>query len=287
MNAFFQNRGFWFRLGILIALTAAGGFVAVTFGTVFAVLIFGSAKIASHDTDAVLFLQAFVTLGLFAAPALVFGRCFAENLTLRAKPKLTSVLVCVLIMTVSMPFCSFLEELNLSMRLPDSLSGLEDWMRRQEDAANLLTEKILSRTSPGYTALNLLVVALFPAFGEELYFRAAVQDSLLEKTAGMKGWICVIVTAAVFSAVHLQFFGFLPRLFLGMLLGFMLLVTRNIWVSVICHFFNNACAVLFFGSFSQEQMREIPQFWELKTVIVLSAVLIGLLFWFLTKILKK
>lgn len=287
MNAFFQNRGFWFRLGILIALTAAGGFVAVTFGTVFAVLIFGSAKIASHDTDAVLFLQAFVTLGLFAAPALVFGRCFAENLTLRAKPKLTSVLVCVLIMTVSMPFCSFLEELNLSMRLPDSLSGLEDWMRRQEDAANLLTEKILSRTSPGYTALNLLVVALFPAFGEELYFRAAVQDSLLEKTAGMKGWICVIVTAAVFSAVHLQFFGFLPRLFLGMLLGFMLLVTRNIWVSVICHFFNNACAVLFFGRFSQEQMREIPQFWELKTVIVLSAVLIGLLFWFLTKILKK
>ena len=208
MNAFFQNRGFWFRLGILIALTAAGGFVAVTFGTVFAVLIFGSAKIASHDTDAVLFLQAFVTLGLFAAPALVFGRCFAENLTLMAKPKLTSVLVCVLIMTVSMPFCSFLEELNLSMRLPDSLSGLEDWMRRQEDAANLLTEKILSRTSPGYTALNLLVVALFPAFGEELYFRAAVQDSLLEKTAGMKGWICVIVTAAVSARCICSFLDF-------------------------------------------------------------------------------
>ncbi|MBR4679007.1 MAG: CPBP family intramembrane metalloprotease [Bacteroidales bacterium] len=287
MNQFFENRGFWFRFLTLIVIALTAVFMAVTFGTVFASLFFGTDKIASHHIDTVLFLQAFVSVGLFVAPPLVYAKVFDESLTLKNKPKLLSAVLCVAIMAVSMPFCSFLEELNLHMKLPVWLSGLEDWMRAQENNAKELTDMLLGNREPKYLLLNILVIALIPALGEELFFRGVIQDSLLFKTSKIRGWLCVLITGAVFSAIHLQFFGFLPRFFLGAVLGLMLLMTKSIWTSILCHFCNNAFAVLAAGYFSTEKMNDVPQIFEFKSVIIISAVLTAFLFWQLKKIEDK
>ncbi|MBQ3656779.1 MAG: CPBP family intramembrane metalloprotease [Bacteroidales bacterium] len=283
MNQFFENRGFWFRLFTLIIIALTAVFVAVTFGTVFASLFFGTAKIADHHIDTVLFLQAFVSVGLFVVPPLVYARCFGEDLTMKNKPKLLSVVLCVAIMMFSMPFCSYLEELNLNMRLPSAFAGLENWMRIQENNAKELTDMILSHREPIYILLNVLVIGMIPALGEELFFRGVIQDSLLLKTSKIRGWICVLITGAIFSAIHLQFFGFLPRFFLGAVLGFMLLITKSIWTSILCHFCNNTFAVLTAGYFSNESMNDVPQVFEYKSVIIISVVLTIFLFWCLKK----
>lgn len=287
MNQFFEGRGFWFRFLTLIVIALGAVFIAVTFGTVFASLLFGADKIASHHVDTVLFLQAFVSVGLFVVPPLVYARVFQEDLTLKNFPKLLSAILCVVIMAVSMPFCSFLEELNLGMKLPAWLSGLEEWMRTQENNAKMLTDLLLGNREPIYILLNILVIALIPALGEELFFRGVIQESLLLKTSKLKGWLCVLITGAVFSAIHLQFFGFLPRFFLGAVLGLMLLITKSIWTSILCHFCNNTFAVLAAGHFSTENMNNVPQVFEFKSVIIISAVLTVFLFYLLKKIEEK
>jgi membrane protease YdiL (CAAX protease family) len=109
----------------------------------------------------------------------------------------------------------------------------------------------------------------------------------LLKTSKLKGWLCVLITGAVFSAIHLQFFGFLPRFFLGAVLGLMLLITKSIWTSILCHFCNNTFAVLAAGHFSTENMNNVPQVFEFKSVIIISAVLTVFLFYLLKKIEEK
>jgi len=90
--------------------------------------------------------------------------------------------------------------------------------------------------------INIVMIALIPAIGEELFFRAGIQN---EFVAGIKNKdIAIILTAIVFSAFHLQFDGFLPRFFLGLILGYLYYWSNSIWLSVLIHFINNAMLVV-------------------------------------------
>ena len=287
MNNFFENRGFWFKSITLIIITIAAAFVSVVFGTVFAAVFFGQEKLAAQHIDTILFLQGFISLVLFTFSPLVFAKCFKEDLLIKKRPKILSVLTGLTIMVVSMPFCSFLEDLNLRMQLPDFLSGLENWMRLREKEAADLTEKILSYRTSGYICTNILIIALIPALGEELYFRSCIQNCLFINQAKLKALSSILITAMIFSAIHLQFYGFLPRMFLGSLLGLMLVITKNTWVPVICHFFNNASAILMGKDLENTSMQELPQFLEYKSTIIISLILTIGLFWAMKKIDKK
>jgi membrane protease YdiL (CAAX protease family) len=96
---------------------------------------------------------------------------------------------------------------------------------------------------------NLLVIALLPAIGEELFFRGIVQKQFEELTQNRTAGI--VLTALLFSALHMQFFGFIPRFVLGVFLGFLYQWSGTIWLPVTAHFINNAGAVILTWAFTR------------------------------------
>lgn len=191
------------------------------------------------------------------------------------------VILALLLFLFSYLFASFLSQWNKGISLPQSLSGIEQAMRSMEDAALETTDLLLSVDTIGGLLLNLLIVAGFAALSEELFFRGALQQLLQEKFRN--GHAAVWVAAFIFSIVHFQFYGFLPRLFLGALLGYLFLYTRNLWIPILFHFINNA-TVLLISYFWRDagwlrKMEEMPVTLPFVAGAVASLLLTFLLFW--------
>ncbi|MEP7265333.1 MAG: CPBP family intramembrane glutamic endopeptidase [Bacteroidota bacterium] len=193
-----------------------------------------------------------LTQGFSAAGLFIFGPLLSvflleknpsEYLKLNRRPSLQLCFVIFILMILNTPVINQLFYFNQQMALPAWMHSLEVWMKESEQQATLLTDAFLSTVSLNGLFFNLIVIALIPAIGEELLFRGLIQQ-WLQKTTGRKH-LAVIVTAALFSAIHMQFYGFLPRMALGMLLGYAFLWSGSLWLSIIGHFTNNAIAVFF------------------------------------------
>ena len=182
-----------------------------------------------------------------AAPALLLA-LFTERdplgyLCLRGDDKMGRMFLFTLaIFLFSYPIASLLSRWNEQMVLPEAFRDLETTMRTMEDAAMETTALILSVDTIGGLLLNLLVVALLAAVTEELFFRGVLQQLLREWFRS--GHAAVWVAAAIFSLIHFQFYGFLPRMLLGALLGYLFLYSRNLWIPILFHFTNNATVIL-------------------------------------------
>ncbi len=137
---------------------------------------------------------------------------------------------------------SFFMELNQSVSLPSFLKDVELWMRDMEGNAEKLTLAFLKMDSPLDLMLNILIVALLPAIGEELLFRGCLQQLLIEWTK--KPHLAIFIAAALFSAIHFQFLGFIPRMLIGAFLGYLFYWSGNLWYAIIGHFVNNALQVV-------------------------------------------
>jgi membrane protease YdiL (CAAX protease family) len=105
-----------------------------------------------------------------------------------------------------------------------------------------MLKALLRMDNLGELLANLTVIALLPAIGEEIVFRGVVQQQLMRRIANP--WVALAVSSAIFSFFHFQFEGFLPRLILGFLLGWLYWKTQNFWVPVLAHFFNNGLQVV-------------------------------------------
>lgn len=176
---------------------------------------------------------------------------------------------------------SFLTQWNKTIELPAWMSEAEKVFRSMEDAALETTNLLLSGKTIGRLVLNLIIVAGFAAVSEEMFFRGALQQFIQDKFSN--GHVAVWVTALVFSLVHFQFYGFVPRLLLGGLLGYLFLYTRNLWVPILFHFINNALIVVlyYFWGDSQwlQQMGEMPVNGRYAFVAGVSTLCTVLLFW--------
>ena len=115
-------------------------------------------------------------------------------------------------------------------------------MIASEEQAGKITKLLLGSTAVSDLLINLLVIAIIPAIGEELLFRGVIQKQFIALTES-KG-AAVVLTSLLFSALHMQFFGFLPRFALGVLLGFLYVWSGSLWLPIMAHFFNNATAVI-------------------------------------------
>lgn len=202
-------------------------------------------------------LLVFQHLGMFILPALLFpyliGRGWTEYMRMN-RMDLTRGAFTLLIMFFFFPVSNYLAEMNAGMELPGSLSWLEERFEAWEENARDITERLLA--VEGWQGLmgNLLLVAVLPAVGEELIFRGAIQRNL-ERMSG-NYHLAIWGSAILFSAMHMQFYGFLPRFALGALFGYMLVFSGTIWVPILAHFLNNAAAVLFSFLFDREEMLE-------------------------------
>ena len=133
----------------------------------------------------------------------------------------------------------------------------------------------------GGLLLNLLVIALIPAVGEELTFRGVLQQGLVRRMKSPH--LAIILSAAIFSFIHFQFYGFLPRMFLGLLLGYMFYITGSLWTSILMHFVNNGSVVVLYYlnnkdiiSIDAEHFGEASSSWM---VTISLAVTVLLIFW--------
>ena len=148
------------------------------------------------------------------------------------------LLVGVILMFVSLPLTNILGTWNEKVNFGEFLETL---LKMMEDAAGDLTERMLQVDTIWGLLGNLLVIALIPAIGEELTFRGVLQQSL---TRRFNPHVAIWLSAFIFSFIHFQFYGFLPRMFLGLILGYMFYYSGSLWTSILMHFINNGTAVV-------------------------------------------
>jgi len=235
------------------------------------------------------FFQILQTVGMFILPPLVLAYYLDDRpshfLGLTTKPAgILLAIVCAVIL-VGGPVIEWFSLLNQQLALPSWMNPLENWMRNSEEQATEITRAFLSSKSFGGLLGNLVIVAVLPAIGEELLFRGLLQK-LIKKMTG-NAHSAIWITAILFSALHLQFFGFLPRLLLGALFGYLLEWTGSLWLPIIAHFINNATGVLvyfFTGDGLEIEQPDAPLF---NNPLFLWALVSGVMVWILLRYLYQ
>ena len=199
-----------------------------------------------QNVFALKYFQIVNQLGVFVIPAFLFVILTDDNipgyLSFDKGPRLFSPVFGFIVLVVSLPFINWLVAINSNLHLPACLSDVESWMRNSEDSAQKLTDAFLKTGSWGGFLVNLLMIAGLAAVGEELIFRGILVKIFRELTRNVH--LAVIIPAFLFSALHLQFYGFFGRFVLGIVLGYLFVWSGSLWVPVIVHFLNNAMAVL-------------------------------------------
>ena len=141
-----------------------------------------------------------------------------------------------------MPVLNVVVSWNERIQLPDFLNGVETWMKTMEENSRAVMEQMLATDSMGGLLLNLLLIAVVTGICEELLFRGVVQRLFYDRYKNVH--IAVWATAFIFSAIHVQFYGFFPRLLMGAFFGYMLAWSGSIYVPIVLHIFNNALVVV-------------------------------------------
>jgi len=243
------------KLVLLIALVLSMLFFFTLLGILFLLPEYGPGiieKIANPDySDPVFvnhlkFLQILNMAGGLLLPALVFVLITetrpAEYLNIYPRKFWLPGILAALFILVAQPVIGLSNELNSYLRLPEVLSRIEEWMFNTEKQAMELTGAFLMTTSYTGLMINIFMVAILPAVSEEILFRGVLAQIFREMTKSVH-W-AVFMSSMLFAAIHIQFYGFLPRFLLGMAFGYFFFITRNLWVPVIAHFINNLFAVI-------------------------------------------
>lgn len=191
-------------------------------------------------------VQIAMHMGLFLVGPVLYLLLVEQNpiqkLGLDQNPYWVNYILIVILMLVCLPGINFIHTLNQALHLPSWLSGTEKWMQEKEDSAKDLTDAFLAMKSYKDLAVNLIMFGFLPALGEELFFRGALFTIIKEWT--QKKHLTIFIIAFLFSAIHLQFYGFLPRFLLGVGFGYLFIFTGSLWAPIIAHFLNNSMAVI-------------------------------------------
>jgi membrane protease YdiL (CAAX protease family) len=196
--------------------------------------------------DANRLILLFQHLGLFILPGLIFLRVstgYPNAYIIRKGSISLNVLGLTLVLLIAfMPIINFLVAWNESIQFPGFLASLEESFQTMELAAQELTQAILTIETPVEWVVMIFLVAVLPAFGEELIFRGIVQKlfSIQFKNYHLGIW----ATAFLFSAMHLQFYGFIPRMILGAIFGYLMVYSGSIIYPMLAHFLNNFLSLI-------------------------------------------
>jgi uncharacterized protein len=192
------------------------------------------------------FIQVSQEISLFIIPGLILAAMFRKDnesfLRINRTPEINTLLLVILLALVLIPVTMYTGILNSKLSLPEQLSGIEKWIKSKEAFASDLTDLFIKSSGTGELVLNIFILALLPSIAEEIIFRGILQNLLSKvfRSAHAGIW----VTAIIFSAIHLQFYGFLPRLILGLCFGYLFYWSGNLWLPVMAHFVNNLVPVI-------------------------------------------
>ncbi len=210
-------------------------------------LIFASVLSILLIKQGLLTLLTVQDLLAFIVPAIVAMAIFYRRpfhaMGLDRAPGWLSLVVIILFYIASLPAMNWLVSFNEAMSLPSWMGGLESWMREAEDAAAEATQRILDINSAGMLVASVFVVGFMAGLSEEMLFRGAMLRTMQDSRLGTHAVVWMV--AILFSAFHMQFYGFIPRMVLGLWLGYLFVWTRNLWVPIIAHTLNNSTVVVF------------------------------------------
>lgn len=173
------------------------------------------------------------------ATAVIVTRRPASLLCLDSRPGLLPALVWMLLIVVSIPAMNVVVAANASVPLP---AGVRDMLLAAENHAAETIAVLCGPHTVGNLIVSVLIVGVMAGVGEELLFRGGLQRMLT--TGGVNPHTAIWVTAAVFSLVHFQMLGFVPRMLLGAMFGYALYYTGSIWVPMLMHTLNNTIYVV-------------------------------------------
>jgi membrane protease YdiL (CAAX protease family) len=221
--------------GCLLALMVIGRFPlkAIT-----GIDLFVPLDTNSTNPQMIVFLRGLLLLqflGLFLLPSLLFAYVSdpkpVRYLGMKQPQKQIFWILAIVVMFAAIPMVEYIGALNQKMHLG---SDTQKWMKGMEEEAAKQIQFMLAKHTVGELLTNLVFISLFAGIGEELFFRGILQRMFIR--AFKNPWMGIVFTAAMFSAFHFQFFGFFPRLALGVVLGAIYWYSGSIWAAIIAHF---------------------------------------------------
>jgi len=228
---------------IVILLICLGFFSLIGYGV--AILLFDLSleelQLASNykAIQGLKIVQVFSSLGTYLAPVIIFIYILKEKpvqfLKLKRGINPFALIVLGLMVVTFFPLNGLIAEWNMALPLPDVLTQYEAQIEET-------IKRFLQMPTLGDLIVNLIVIALVAAVAEEVLFRGLIQKMILEKTQNPH--VAVWITAIVFSGIHFQFSGFFPRLFLGVLFGYIFFWSKSLWYPIIAHFLHNGITVV-------------------------------------------
>ncbi len=227
--------------GLLLALLSAW----LLFGIAPGEVSIGGQVYSLKEINYFKYIQVLQHLSIFLIPSLIISffmkRDMGSYLGINRNPGALAAVLSMIFIFFLIPLTSYLGWLNAGLDLPGWLEGLEQWMLVKEEQAGRLTSLLINSTTIGGLMVNMLIIAVIPAVGEEFLYRGVLQK--IFTVWFRSGHLAVFLTAFIFSATHLQFYGFLPRFVLGLAFGYVYLWSGSIWLPVLAHFVNNAVPV--------------------------------------------
>lgn len=209
------------------------------------VLALGAYEDPSYVAAAKL-IQVLGSIGTFIVPAFLFSYLFEGDLfslyRFRNPTGMNPMLLVILMMISVIPFINYMAEINLKMEIP--IRALDELLRTLESNAEEMMVAFTATKSIGGLLVNMLMIGVIAALGEELIFRGLLQGLISDMVRNVH--LAILVTALLFSAFHFQFFSFLPRFFLGIILGYLMYYGQSIWYPILAHFVNNAMGVIYY-----------------------------------------
>jgi membrane protease YdiL (CAAX protease family) len=229
-------------------------------------------------------VQLITSIGIFVLPALLIIRLFTKEwwkwLKLHTWPNLNALALVVVLFFTAIPVLNVLIEWNAAIQLPEAFATFESFVLKMESEAEQLTLMFLKTNGLSGLFLNVVLIALVPAIGEELLFRGVFQQ-LFQQWKG-NAHVAIWAAACLFSLMHFQFYGFFPRMVLGALFGYLFYWSGSLWLPIFAHFVNNASAVLiaYYGARSglQEKIDAVGTgehnwYYTLPSILMLGMVL--------------
>jgi len=285
----------WYSLIILVILFFAGMFIGQFLGLIISILSTGlnlgeipdllSLPFTEDKRVAILLLQGLGALGGFIIAGIIY-LIIVERIQLSQIFNLKNIdlwaIILSIIIIISFMFVNTIFiEWNMNFTFPGFLSGFEDWAQEKEEELKLVTEFLTEFNSFNQFIIVFIVVAIIPAIGEELIFRGILQNKLHIYFKNIH--LAIVVTAILFSGFHLQFFGFVPRVFLGILFGYLYYWSGNLWYPILGHFINNGFTLTLIYLYRTGHIGldiETQDAFPLNIILIFSVITIYMLFSF-------
>ena len=192
-----------------------------------------------------------------------------------------SLLLAMLIVCSFVIVDSAIIEWNQNIVFPDFLKGFEEWAHAKEDQLAGLMKMLTKFNSFSEFLIGMIVIGVLAGVCEEFLFRGIFQNELNRATGNIH--VAIWISAFLFSAIHVQFFGFLPRMLLGAMFGYLYHWSGNLLVPMFAHFVNNGFSVLMLYLYQQgiimvDLEKETSAPWP--AIIAFAFITAGLLFYF-------